>query len=148
MGRVITSDNQELNYEHRVDADGNPAGGMASAIGMCISWQRGPLGYGDDRKKPNGVFMSTVIDALIDRLHFHQSVAKGQFACQEFEEAIKHLNEALAALRKRTERRRKLGIEGTSPTKDPANVLDVDAPDWFKDLLNRSATRSQTPGGG
>ena len=113
MNRLFTPENQTLTYENWTDANGNPAGGVASATGLCISWQNGPLGRRDERKEPNGAFMETVIDALMARLHFYQTASDGKFACTENAEAINSLKQANAVLRKRTARRESRGVEGT-----------------------------------
>ncbi len=34
---------QEITEDHRLDADGNPAGGMTWGLGFVIYWQDGPL---------------------------------------------------------------------------------------------------------
>lgn len=101
---------QEMKAEHWLDADGNPAGGVTCAMGMCISWQHGPLG-----RRPtwtaNGCFVETVISAAINRLQFYQA---SQFACEENDAAIANLEAALDALRKRTEDRERRGVEGSN----------------------------------
>ena len=98
--------------EHYLDNDGNPEGGVTAAIGILISWQRGPLGRigTAERKQPNGAFVEDVIHAARARLDFYQS---SQFACDENAEAIKHLNSALDALAARTKRRIIAKTEGT-----------------------------------
>ena len=98
--------------EHYLDNDGNPEGGITAAIGILISWQRGPLGRigTAERKQPNGAFVEDVIHAARARLDFYQS---SQFACDENAEAIKHLNRALDALAARTKRRIIAKTEGT-----------------------------------
>ncbi len=113
MTKLTTPESQTLTYENWLDANGNPAGGVASATGLCISWQNGPLGRGDERKEPNGAFMETVIDALIERLWFYQNASNGKFTCTENADAIVHLRDAYRALRKRTAQRESRGVEGT-----------------------------------
>lgn len=97
---------------HYLDEDGNPEGGITSAIGILISWQPGPLGRigTAERKQPTGAFVEDVIHAARARLDFYQS---SQFACDENAEAIKHLNRALDALAARTKRRIIAKTEGT-----------------------------------
>jgi len=92
------------------DADGAPEGGQTFGPGFAIAWQRGPLGRGEDRKEPNGAFVSTVIAAVVDRLEFYQ---RGKFACQPNAEAIELLNAALEILDWRTKDREARGVEGT-----------------------------------
>lgn len=87
-----------------------PAGGVTYGPGLCISWQNGPLGRGDDRKEPNGCFVETVISAVIDRIEFYQA---GKFRCPENQVAIDHLRTALGALEARTASREARSVEGT-----------------------------------
>ena len=96
--------------EHWLDADGNPAGGVASSKGVCISWQNGPLGRGDERREPNGGFVENVIAHVISRLEHYQST---KFNCHENESALGHLRLAAHTLNRRTLRRDKADIEGT-----------------------------------
>lgn len=101
---------QEFKSEHWVDASGNPAGGVLSGIGICVSWQNGPLGRGSDRREPNGAFVETVIAAAIDRLEFYQ---KSKFACSANGNAIEYLSRALMFLEQRTADREAREVEGT-----------------------------------
>lgn len=101
---------QEIIEDHKTDAEGNPTGGQTIGTGIRINWQDGPLGRGADRKDPNGAFVEGVIAAAIGRLHFYQS---SKFACEENRDALYHLDQALAALNARTERRDVAGVEGT-----------------------------------
>ena len=126
---------QELTVvENQVDEQGNPTGGRVSAAGIEINWQNGPLGRGDDRQAPNGAFVEGVIEAAVKRLGFFQAASDGRFACPENAEALEHLELALAALDKRTERREAAGTEGTHqpdgavPAETAAGVEGADAP--------------------
>jgi hypothetical protein len=92
------------------DAEGRPEGGVTFGTGFTISWQRGPLGRGDDRQDPNGAFVETIIEAVVDRILFYN---KSGFRCDENDAAVAHLESALASLRNRTARREKQGVEGT-----------------------------------
>ena len=104
---------QEIVSEHKVDADGNPAGGQTSGKGILIYWQNGPLGRGEDRKEPNGAFVEGVIAAAIDRIENYQTTSGGKFKCRENALAITKLEEALHWLNHRTMMREAKGIEGT-----------------------------------
>jgi len=95
---------------HWDDQAGNPAGGCTDGTGFTISWQNGPMGRGEDRKAPNGAFVEDVIGACVDRIEYYQS---SQFACDENQDAITHLQAALNSLRCRTEGRERRGVEGT-----------------------------------
>ena len=101
---------QTLDYDNRLDDDGNPAGGYVTSIGLNINWQDGPLGRGADRQEPNGAFVETVIAAAKQRLEHYQDT---KFECTENAMAIEHLNEALTVLRQRTSDREKRDVEGT-----------------------------------
>ena len=96
--------------ENWTDAEGNPAGGVASGRGFAISWQNGPLGRGEERREPNGAFVEDVIKAVINRLAFYQN---GNFACVANDLALNYLRTAYEALRLRTEEREARGVEGT-----------------------------------
>jgi len=90
--------------------DGKPAGGAVKAVGLEIKWQDGPLGRGEDRKKPTGGFVETVIAAALQRIEWYQG---GEFACSENASAIQNLRSALGVLEFRTMQREGAGVEGT-----------------------------------
>lgn len=96
--------------EHWKDENGNPAGGVTSGRGFTISWQNGPLGRDNERKEPNGAFVEDVLDAVAQRIDFYQG---SKFACEENSEALHHINQAAAALDRRTKTREARKIEGT-----------------------------------
>ena len=87
-----------------------PAGGVAYAPGLCVSFQNGPLGRDAERKEANGCFVETVIAVARQRLEFYQA---SRFRCPENQVAIDHLNIALGALESRTAGREQRGVEGT-----------------------------------
>lgn len=93
-----------------VDANQNPTGGNVRGIGLSIDWQNGPLGRGEDRKEPNGVFVETVIAAALQRIEAYQA---SKFKCRENALAITKLEEALHWLNARTNRRESQQVEGT-----------------------------------
>ena len=101
----------EVRIRNNVDADGNPAGGRFSAIGLNGHFQDGPLGRGDERRTPNGCFVEDLLVVVEARLKFYQGT---RFNCVENGEALRHVETALAFLRKRTERREKQGVEGVN----------------------------------
>jgi len=90
--------------------EGKPHGGTVKGTGLEISWQKGPLGRGTERKEPNGAFVETVIAAALQRIEFYQ--ASG-FACSENASAIQNLKSALSVLDFRTQQREGAGVEGT-----------------------------------
>lgn len=92
------------------DAQGNPAGGTVTGIGIDIEWQNGPLGRDAERKAPNGAFVETVISAAQQRLQYYQ---ESKFACQENADAMYHLEMALSCLASRTKKREEREVEGT-----------------------------------
>ena len=92
------------------DEAGRPAGGHSFGVGFCIAWQRGPLGRGEERIPPNGAFVEDIIDAVIRRIEFYQA---SEFACEENERALFHLQGAADALAERTQAREARGVEGT-----------------------------------
>lgn len=100
---------QPFEFHNYVDGDGNPAGGDASATGISITWQNGPLGRGEERKEPNGAFVETVLAIAAERLKFYQN---SRFACTENEQALQKVEAAIASLKNRTARREQAGVEG------------------------------------
>lgn len=104
---------QGIEASNKTDERGNPAGGWVTGVGIGIRWQDGPLGRGDQRRKPNGAFVEDVIEAALQRLRFYQEAAGGRFACLENEDAIDSLELALARLDSRTRSRESRGVEGT-----------------------------------
>ena len=101
-GRII--------QDHRLDNDGNPAGGDTSGRGFTIEWQNGPLAVDGERREPTGAFVEDVIAAAIGRLEFYNA---GKFRCRENSLAITHLEEALHWCEHRTRDREARGVEGT-----------------------------------
>ena len=101
---------QEIQERHETDEQGRPAGGVTSGEGILIRWQNGPLGRGDDRKKPNGAFVEGVIAAAIGRLAFYETT---EFRCPENASALSCLVEASSWLQRRRRDREARGIEGT-----------------------------------
>lgn len=104
---------QVLTEQHEVDAQGNPAGGKTTAVGIGIVWQDGPIPRDDDgqpMQSANGAFVEGVIQAAIGRLQFYQG---SKFSCRENALALTKLQEALHWMQERTARRVSQGIEGT-----------------------------------
>ena len=101
---------QEIQERHEKDEQGRPAGGVTSGEGIRIHWQNGPLGRGEDRKRPNGAFVEGVIAAAIGRLKFYEST---EFRCPENASALSCLVEASSWLQRRTRDREARRVEGT-----------------------------------
>lgn len=107
--------------EHYTDAEGRPSGGVAVSTGMCVIFQDGPtLG-----EKPlcdagvqisahhyckNGAFVEDLLEAAKSRLEHYQASA---FACDENAAALEKVQEALAALAERRNKRLAEGKYGT-----------------------------------
>lgn len=102
--------NQPITENHRLDENGNPAGGETLGTGIEIHWQDGPLNIDGQRKEPNGAFVEGIISAAIGRLEFYND---GKFKCRENSLAITKLQEASHWLNARTADREKRGVEGT-----------------------------------
>ncbi len=100
----------EYFQEHWLDENGNPAGGVSCGTGFTLSWQNGPLGRNDERRGPNGAFVETVLDAVIQRIEFYQA---SKFNCKENADALVALRQAAAHLDSRTQKREARGVEGT-----------------------------------
>ena len=101
---------QEITSNHFSDSNGAPAGGSTYAPGLCIAWQNGPLGRGEERQEPNGCFVETVINAAIDRLEYYQ---QSKFVSDYNARALTALQQAIAALQERTADRERRQVEGT-----------------------------------
>jgi hypothetical protein len=95
-----------------VDSKGRPEGGTTQGPGFLISWQRGPLkDSASGKENPrNGAFVMDLIAAVIQRIEFYQ---RSEFACDENEQALQHLDLARAALQSRIDRRTAEGTQGT-----------------------------------
>lgn len=100
---------------HFCDDHGRPAGGMSQAIGVVVSWQRGPLNRKLAANEParNGAAVEDLLEICLRRLAWYQAVDRGRFACRENREAITGIETAMAALHARTTERRARGVEGT-----------------------------------
>lgn len=102
---------QNIVHNFQLNANGNPAGGTTTSLGVDIEWQDGPLLDEQGlRLNPNGAFVETVIQIAIDRLEFYNN---SKFRCRENSLAITKLEEAIHWLNARTSRREQQGIEGT-----------------------------------
>lgn len=101
---------QKFTAENYVDNNGNPAGGYASATGLSVTWQNGPLGRGDERQEPNGAFVETLIAVAAQRIEHYQA---SKFRCDKNQDALDHLNTALRLLGERTQEREERKVEGT-----------------------------------
>lgn len=99
-----------ITQEHKVDENGNPAGGVTTSVGFTIDWQNGPLAVDGTRREPNGAFVEDVIAAAIGRIEFYQS---SRFHGLHNAVALGHLYAAAAALTERTRDRTQRGVEGT-----------------------------------
>lgn len=93
------------------DENGMPAGGAVQGVGLDIVWQNGPLGRvgSDERIEPNGAFVETVLEAVLQRIAYYETV----FGCEENRYAMGYIGEALAVLNARTQRRVEANVEGT-----------------------------------
>lgn len=83
-----------------------PDGSGAKGV-WDIQFQKGPIG----EVGVNGLTQEVLLAILEDRL---QSFQDGPFACQENEEALKHVREAQGILHRRTLARMGRGVEGTN----------------------------------
>lgn len=104
---------QEFTAENKVDSGGLPAGGSVEGLGLDVVWQAGPLRVGGTWISPNGAFVETLIDAVIQRIRWYQTVEGGRFSCRQNALAITKLEEANHWLDDRTKERQERGVEGT-----------------------------------
>lgn len=102
--------NQKFFSQNYLDGLGNPDGGVAFGPGFAVSWQKGPLGRGEERREANGAFVETMLSVVRERLMFYQG---SRFACQANADAISYIDDALRVLNARTEEREGRGVEGT-----------------------------------
>ena len=72
-----------------------------------VKFQTGPV----KENGVNGIFMEDLLQVCTHRLECFQA---GPFACQSNAEALGHINQALAALNKRTADRQQRNVEGTN----------------------------------
>ena len=72
-----------------------------------VDFQEGPI-------KENGVNGCSNEDLLLMVMTRLESFQNSEYKCEENAEAIKHLNETIAVLRSRTNKRVARGVEGTS----------------------------------
>lgn len=72
-----------------------------------VSFQNGPI----IENGVNGCHQEDLLAIVIDRLQCFQA---GEFACDDNQEAMEHIEKALKCLNRRTEERKKRGVEGTS----------------------------------
>lgn len=110
MGAPYTQRVGNFIFEHRVDLDGNPDGGFSRAAGVSVEWQRGPTVVDGVDHGQNGAFVQTVIAVAANRLEHYQAT---RFRCDENAEAIRLLNEAIAVLESRFQKRAARGVLGT-----------------------------------
>jgi hypothetical protein len=101
---------QTATFKNFTDTEGNPTGGFYYSTGIKIDWQNGPLGRDGDRLEPNGAFVENAVDAAMERLQHYQ---ESHFACEENDQALRHLQAAAAWLDKRTKDREARKVEGT-----------------------------------
>mgnify|MGYP000170765328 CR=1 FL=1 len=94
------------------DDKGRPAGGISTGIGYTIAWQTGPCPIEADGSQPgrNGAFLIEVLESCEARLGAYQD---SEFACDENAEALFDLNNSIAALKSRLNRRKDAGTLGT-----------------------------------
>lgn len=99
-----------IEQDHKVDRNGNPAGGLTTGKGIRIRWQNGPLGRGAKRKEPNGAFVEDIIAAAVGRIEHYQA---SPFHSLHNAVALGHLHAAAEALAERTRDREDRDVEGT-----------------------------------
>jgi hypothetical protein len=105
---------QTAHYNNSIDGEGNPAGGTAFGPHMSINWQNGVMPTkADGTPVPNGAFMETVIESVIQRLEFFQNEMEGKFSSPEGASAIASLNDAVAQLELRSANRADRNVDNT-----------------------------------
>ena len=89
-----------------VDSENRPAGGTATAVGLTVVFQDGPMG---DGREHNGCFVEDLLIVAAERMRFYQA---GQFAGAENAAALLKIESALDMLNARTMDRQKRKVEG------------------------------------
>ena len=109
-GKRITSavSNQRIEFINETDDDDNPAGGRVSGCGFHIWWQDGPINR-EAGEEAHGAFVEDVLLGVINRMEFYQG---SKFACEENEEALRHLRDAHTSMMNRREDRVDRGVQG------------------------------------
>lgn len=82
---------QDLTCKNDTDADGNPAGGHVTGVGLNIVWQAEPRGDAPLR----GAIVIDVLTAAVQRLLFYQA---SPYASKENAGAIAALEDAISWL--------------------------------------------------
>ncbi len=72
-----------------------------------VNFQKGPI----KENGINGCHQEDLLAIVIDRLQCFQA---GEFACDDNQEAMEHIEKAMACLNRRTKDRINRGVEGTS----------------------------------
>ena len=98
----ITAEDAPGLYTLTATGEGKPG----SAHGLKIRFQTGAVG----EVGPNGITVESLIAVALDRLMTFQ---RGDLPCRENQEALSHLQQAMAALNRRTRDRADRGVEGT-----------------------------------
>lgn len=102
--KVYATDEKQFNANHSFQV---VTSHIPNAVLQVVNFQKGAIKeYG-----VNGVMNEDLIVMVIDRL---QSFQESDFKCRENAVAITKLEEALMWLRKRTQDREDIGVEGTS----------------------------------
>lgn len=77
------------------DADGFPAGGWVTGLGLSITWPSGAWALGEIPSDVDGTTVEHVIAAAIQRIAYHNSGDGGHRPTRENSLAITKLEEAL-----------------------------------------------------
>ena len=106
--RVLDGPGQgNANHKYRiVGSMAIPPDNVSGKILANISFQNGPI----KEAGVNGVMNEDLLAILIDRMRGFQS---GDYACDANKHALYYLENALTALRERTDEREARGVEGT-----------------------------------
>ena len=104
---AFTSKTGQVQCEDYFDSAGNVAGGYVQGVGMEIRWQDGPSGA--DRR-----YTGSVVEDPLRGVRFRlMSYQQTKYACDANAEAIRHIDQALAALAGRDVDREARGVMGT-----------------------------------
>lgn len=101
----------EISSCNYTDGNGNPAGGYATGVGLCVAFQNGPRGKDASGAlaPANGAFVEDLLVAAHQRLEFFQG---SKFVHEDNAEAMRHIEAAIEALNRRAKERAKRGVLG------------------------------------
>jgi hypothetical protein len=94
-------------HEYRIRVEGEEINGLSEIEQIDLRFQKGGIAEAD----VNGITQEVLLAIVIDRLRGFDS---GPFASEDNHYALRHCEEALECLKRRTRERMQRGVEGKS----------------------------------